>query len=244
MVVAWLGFAGIGIIMARYFKDTWMRGDCCGLAQWFLWHRFLMMSTWGLTVAAFICIVVDVGGFDYSLPYNNPHPFLGLLVLALVSIQPLVALFRPSADTSYRWVFNWAHWFIGNSTHVIAILTMFFAIGLPKAGLPTEVTWMLVFYVGWYLVTHVVLSLNICWADNLPSSRSQIYPLSGRGSAEIGILEENVYLEKDKPGSGCRIFCLALHLVIVVVIILLIVYAVIMAPDNMLLELGLIHQQV
>ena len=30
-----------------------------------------------------------------------------------------------------------------------AILTMFFAIGLPKAGLPTEVTWMIVFYVGW-----------------------------------------------------------------------------------------------
>ena len=36
----------------------------------------------------------------------------------------------------------------------------------------------------------------------------------GRGSAEIGILEENVYIEKDKPGSGCRIFCLAIHVVI------------------------------
>ena len=35
-----------------------------------------------------------------------------------------------------------------------------------------------------------------------------------RGSAEIGILEENVYIEKDKPGSGCRIFCLAIHVVI------------------------------
>ena len=39
MVFAWLGCAGSGIILARYFKDTWKNSTCCGGAQWFFWHR-------------------------------------------------------------------------------------------------------------------------------------------------------------------------------------------------------------
>ena len=39
MVIVWLGCAGSGIILARYYKHTWRDADCCGQAQWFIWHR-------------------------------------------------------------------------------------------------------------------------------------------------------------------------------------------------------------
>lgn len=35
MLVAWIGTASIGILMARYFKQTWVGSSLCGKDQWF-----------------------------------------------------------------------------------------------------------------------------------------------------------------------------------------------------------------
>lgn len=35
MIGAWIGAAGIGILLARYFKQTWVRSQLCGKDQWF-----------------------------------------------------------------------------------------------------------------------------------------------------------------------------------------------------------------
>lgn len=35
MIVAWIGFASLGIVLARYYKQTWVDNSCCGKDVWF-----------------------------------------------------------------------------------------------------------------------------------------------------------------------------------------------------------------
>ena len=121
MIAAWLGCAGSGIVLARYFKDTWRDSSCCGQDQWFAWHRLLMTLVWVTTIAGIVCIFLDVKGWPYSKEdiMTNPHPVLGVAAALLTFIQPFLALCRPAPTSSARWIFNWTHWFVGNSAHVI-----------------------------------------------------------------------------------------------------------------------------
>merc|ERR1712107_892124 len=108
---------------------------------------------------------------------------------------------RPHPESRSRWIFNWTHWFIGNSAHVIAIMAMFFAVELEKAKLERVVTWILVIYVVVHVVSHVVLSINICWAE--APSAIDVHPLSVR----FGSVGDDLDMSKDKRGGGCRKVC-------------------------------------
>lgn len=35
MVAAWIGTASIGILLARYFRQTWVNSQLCGKDHWF-----------------------------------------------------------------------------------------------------------------------------------------------------------------------------------------------------------------
>ena len=35
MLTAWIGTASVGILLARYFKQTWVGSQLCGKDQWF-----------------------------------------------------------------------------------------------------------------------------------------------------------------------------------------------------------------
>ena len=110
-------------------------------------------------------------------------------------------------------------------------MAIFFAIELPKAQLERTLTWVLVVYVGFHVLSHIVLSINICWAEMSP--RSEIYPLSGRVSANSAFLED-FYSHKDKRGGSCRKLCLGLYFVItwtVTVFVCLMIYA---APNSLI----------
>lgn len=39
MIVAWIGTASIGILLARYFKQTWVGSSTCGKDIWFAVSR-------------------------------------------------------------------------------------------------------------------------------------------------------------------------------------------------------------
>ena len=121
-----------------------------------------MMMVWAGTIAGVVLIFLDIGGWPYSLMFimTNPHPVLGLAALALTFIQPFIALCRPHQTSPLRWIFNWCHWFVGNCAHVIAILAIFFAIELEVAGLERMVTWVVVSFVGFHVVTHTVLTVR------------------------------------------------------------------------------------
>ena len=79
-----------------------------------------MVITWSLTVAAFVLIFVELKGWTYIAVWRNPHPVLGVVATALCFVQPFMAFFRPHPGTSKRPIFNWAHWFVGNSAQIIA----------------------------------------------------------------------------------------------------------------------------
>ena len=138
-----------------------------------------MFLVWAGTIAGVAIIFYDLRGWPYSLMFimTNPHPVLGLATLALTVIQPLIAMCRPSPVSPLRWIFNWSHWLVGNCAQVIAILAIFFGIEL-VTDLERMVTWVVVSYVGFHVVTHTLLTINTCWADS-SSDNSDVYPLSG-----------------------------------------------------------------
>ncbi|CAK1547748.1 unnamed protein product [Leptosia nina] len=156
MLIAWLGTASLGIVLARYFRKTWVGKTLGGKDIWFAYHRILMVGTWVLTVVGFIIILVEVGGF--ATTGDNPHAITGLVTVILCFIQPIGAYFRPHPGTRKRPIFNWAHWFFGNAAHILGIATIFFAVYLQKAELPPWTVYVLAAFVVFHVVMHIVLS--------------------------------------------------------------------------------------
>ena len=200
MIGAWICSASLGIIMARwentpenfwiqwhlflrYFKQTWTSKRCFNLDQWFIWHRNFMVLTWGLTVAGFILILLELKGLSETIN-TNPHAIIGFVTVGLCFIQPFLALVRCSPNHHLRPLFNWAHWLIGrkykqnmvpsfltfligNVAQILAIVCIFYAVDLPKAQLPRpETDWLLVAFVAFHFLTHLVLSGINCNSDS------------------------------------------------------------------------------
>ncbi|KAG8041873.1 hypothetical protein G9C98_007177 [Cotesia typhae] len=156
MIASWIGTASIGMLMARYYKQTWLRSSMCGKDQWFVWHRFFMVLTWAMTIAGCVIIFVELGTWSSE----TIHASLGLATTILAFVQPFMAALRPHPGTPRRPLFNWSHWFIGNAAHICAIIALFFAVRLNKAKLPEWVDWILTAYVVFHVLTHIVLSLS------------------------------------------------------------------------------------
>lgn len=78
------------------------------------WHRFFMILTWSMTIAAFVIIFVELGEWSSE----TIHASLGLATTILVFIQPFMAAARPHPGAPRRSLFNWVHWFVGNAAHI------------------------------------------------------------------------------------------------------------------------------
>jgi len=166
MVAAWIFTASLGTILARYFKKTWTHMKCLGKDVWFPCHVSLMSLTWILTMVAFILVFVELNLEWTTIPINeNPHALLGCITTGLCFIQPLMALFRPSPNGKYRPLFNWTHWFVGNSAQIVAFAAIFFAVELQKAELPPETTYLLIAYVIFHALVHLLLTITKCVSD-------------------------------------------------------------------------------
>ncbi|XP_076331986.1 putative ferric-chelate reductase 1 homolog [Tachypleus tridentatus] len=201
MVVAWIGFVSLAILMARYYKQVWQAKTLCMVKIWFAIHRFLMLLSLSLMIVGFVLIFVHVEGWSQVAP--NPHPILGCVTTGLALIQPIMALFRPKPDASKRPIFNWLHWFVGNAAKVLAVLTVFLAASLQAANLPHAYFWILVAYVAFYFVFHLLMQLHACIMDQKRRRNEGMQELNG---------EEGV---KDAPGSNFRRFMLGIYIVIV-----------------------------
>lgn len=76
-----------------------------------------MVLTWLLTIAAFVLIFIEIGGWSAE---QNPHAILGTITTIICFLQPIGALFRPGPTSSKRPIFNWLHWLGGNVAHICA----------------------------------------------------------------------------------------------------------------------------
>lgn len=138
-----------------------------------------MIATWALTIAGFVVIFVELRGWSAA---DNPHAILGTVTTILCFIQPFMALFRPGPTDKNRPIFNWAHWFVGNAAHLLAsmwkmwkvniwkvesknlnqisVVTIFFAVQLSAAQLPSWYDWILVAFVAFHVLMHFIFSVR------------------------------------------------------------------------------------
>jgi len=77
-----------------------------------------MVLVWLLTIAGFVLIFIELGGWTSDT--QNPHAILGVVTTVLTFIQPIGAAMRPTPSSPKRPLFNWLHWLVGNSAHIIA----------------------------------------------------------------------------------------------------------------------------
>jgi hypothetical protein len=134
MITAWIGFTSIGIFSARFEKEilnvewfsealfsnrflkkTFTNTKICGKDFWFMIHQISMSTTWLLTLAGFIIILIDSNRWT-----TNPHSILGTITFTLCFIQPIGAFFRPGPKDLSRPVFNFLHLSAGNFAHLLS----------------------------------------------------------------------------------------------------------------------------
>ncbi|CAH3172489.1 unnamed protein product [Porites evermanni] len=127
MVIAWIGFASIGIFMARFTRVAFGDKELLGTKVWFTFHRILMISTVLVTIVGIILIFVYAGRW---MP--GAHPIIGIIVLVLSVIQPIAAAFRPHPGDDNRYLFNWAHRAGGIFALILAVVTVFLGICIYK----------------------------------------------------------------------------------------------------------------
>ena len=129
MIFTWILIASTGALISRYFKNSWTDNLICGKAAWFAVHRFLMSIAAVLTTIGFLFILVFTQGtwVDQGLTRPFVHSITGVLVISLAFFQPFTALFRCEPDSRYRFIFNYIHAFLGFSTLILSITTLFLA---------------------------------------------------------------------------------------------------------------------
>ncbi|XP_041769842.1 putative ferric-chelate reductase 1 homolog [Anopheles merus] len=153
MVVAWLFFNSLGNTVARYFKTTWTTRRYFGVPVWNFYHRIYMMASWILTCAAIVCIFVDVQGFE-----AHAHSIVGLATFALVFIQPILGLMRPSQQPAQSAI-RILHTLLGHAAYILAVTNMFLGVGLEAAHISSVMYGLLAGAVGIHVLAHVAFNV-------------------------------------------------------------------------------------
>ncbi|XP_076289953.1 putative ferric-chelate reductase 1 homolog [Lasioglossum baleicum] len=223
MLASWIGTASIGILLARYYRQTWVGSQLCGKDHWFAWHRFFMILTWSMTIAAFVIIFVELGEWSSEVI----HASLGLATTILAFIQPFMAAMRPHPGAPRRPLFNWAHWFVGNAAQICGIIAIFFAVRLNKAKLPEWVDWILVAYVVFHILTHLILTFVGCASDRQASQRVNSFPMKDMHSRGSMVHPD---ARQDAPHSGIRKFIFGVYFVVIVLFAAALIVITVLAP--------------
>ncbi|CAB4066734.1 unnamed protein product [Lepeophtheirus salmonis] len=118
-----------------------------------------MIIVISLTIVAVVFIFMELEFSWSAVPIKeNPHALLGVITAGLCLLQLCIALMRCGPTHPRRSIFNWIHWLVGNSTYILAIVTIFFAVDLNKAQLPKEMDWILVGFVGFHFFVHLIFN--------------------------------------------------------------------------------------
>ena len=206
MLVAWLGCAGVGMILARYFKKTWRGTQILGKDLWFQFHRLLMILTVLLSMAAVVLVLlkVDIQPLALSSLKTNAHPIIGLCCVILAILQPIMAAFRPHPGAGGRSLFNWAHWLVGNTAHCCGVVAIFLAGTLAKANLASNSwwTWAMLGYVIFHFLVHLALSCLMAREERSSKVRdTQMQVMNGK----VGPMDYDDGVSGES-GSGVRKF--------------------------------------
>jgi len=196
MITAWVLVVSTSIIIARYFRTAWPGKKICGEDVWFAIHRFMMLLALALTISGFIIIYIANMGRLSAYSSDMPHYFwvhapLGICVMILVIINPLMAAFRCHPGKRFRPIFNWLHWLVGTSCHIIALINLFFGAKIGEIYPPSHIShiaifWILIAFVAFHFVVEIILIIDRCIVE----ARSKSF---------------QVEIEMSKPGEVPRV---------------------------------------
>jgi len=227
--------ASLGIMIARYYKQTWTNSRCCGADQWFVLHRGLMMLTWLLTMAGLVLILLELKGLSKTFN-TSPHALLGFITVGLCFIQPFIALVRCSPNHRNRGWFNWTHWLIGNAAQIVGVVAIFYAVDLTAAELPRpETDWLLVGFVGFHFLCHLLMSCVSCITEQ-PGGGVVGHMTRPGHHHHLSGYPDYEELKRDAPGSPVRIFVLIVYMLVNVIVAAALILLVVMAPTRPALE--------
>ena len=94
-----------------------------------------------------------------------PVRYISLGRMAQVELMNIILLTYFFPFISRRPLFNWLHWFVGNSAHIVGIVTIFFAVSLDKAELPKETDYLLIAFVIFHALIHLIMSCLVCKSE-------------------------------------------------------------------------------
>ncbi|XP_025110498.1 ferric-chelate reductase 1-like isoform X1 [Pomacea canaliculata] len=217
MAFAWIFCAGLGIVIARYYKPLWPAQKFCGRKVWFTVHRLCMVVMAILTTGGFVIIFIEAGDLaEISVvEFQKLHPVIGIVVTAVTVVQILLGCFRPSSASRNRPVFNWGHLLLGLSCHILAVFNMILGSKLSKARVHVATTYILYAYAVYQVLIAVVLEFITC-NMRIKEKKQASYIIYERRNMVYSSTKEILEGESHKPpGSFAMGIMIRIHLLFV-----------------------------
>ena len=146
------------------------------------------------------------------------------------------------------------HWFVGNAAQIVGVVAIFFAVELDKAELPKpETDYLLIAFVAFHFLMHLVLSLLMCSSDMKKDKMSggggngngyNSYPMRNMNGKNGNMYPDYEELKRDAPGGAVRKFFLAVYMLGNLVFAAALVLLVVFAPVRpILVRAGILPQE-
>ncbi|XP_052239128.1 ferric-chelate reductase 1-like isoform X2 [Dreissena polymorpha] len=199
MVIAWVFFSSVGVLVARHCKSLVESETMCGVKYWFAIHRSFMLCAALCVIIAFVVIFIEVGGYSQvaaapGKAFTKAHPILGIIVTALTVLNPLMALIRPAPDGEYRFLFNWAHFLVGTSAHILAVITIFIGVNITKANVNSNVAMAVMgVYVGVFVLVHLAMEIYNKRQSSVKSGYIKFNNMADSSSTTISLQMRSIY---------------------------------------------------
>ncbi|CAL8110285.1 unnamed protein product [Orchesella dallaii] len=193
MLVVTLSFVPISIILARYFKETWIqRAHLQVLHVWYLVHVALTFMTLCMYLVGSIAIMRSTKVIGRSFVTSSMyHKLLGTGTILLFAGTVLIGSFRHVQNSAFRKIMMITHALLGLLYYFLGILTAITSSWIP--GSPSSdntecidspkfmenSTWTFMPYlVGWVgvdLIFHIVFTVLQCVADKSSEYKRPMY---------------------------------------------------------------------
>ncbi|CAL8110278.1 unnamed protein product [Orchesella dallaii] len=193
MLVVTLSFVPISIILARYFKETWIqRAHLQVLHVWYLVHVVLTFMTLCMYLVGSISIMRSTKVIGRSFVTSSMyHKLLGTGTILLFAGTVLIGSFRHVQNSAFRKIMMITHALLGLLYYFLGILTAITSSWIP--GSPSSdntecidspkfmenSTWTFMPYlVGWVgvdLIFHIVFTVLQCVADKGSEYKRPMY---------------------------------------------------------------------
>eukprot|EP00966_Prymnesium_polylepis_P065587 1522214-Prymnesium_polylepis.1 len=118
MGLSWLLLAPLGVLVARYGKTALKGGEP---AKWFLVHRASQSMAVLMTIVGVVVAIAETDSL-FGEHMFNAHTTMGIVVTAIMVIQPLIAIARPAKDAASRPAWSEAHKLLGYATCVCTVV--------------------------------------------------------------------------------------------------------------------------